>query len=74
MAFSDIMTGYKLESSGNVCAQRTVSVINEYAPHTRGHVIVRADDGAGGGDYHVESIGVGLEAFMFGEMLGKAVG
>ena len=72
--FNHQMAGYELKASGNVGSQRAVSVINEYTAHTRGHVIVGADDSAGGGDYHVEAIGVGLEAFMFGEMLGKAVG
>src|SRR5664279_1158653 len=74
MAFGDVMAGHKFEASGNIGAQRSVSVINEYATHTRGHVIVRSDDGTGGGDYHIETISVSFKAFMLGEMLGKAVG
>ncbi len=70
----DVVGGHELEASGDVGAELAVGEVHEQAAHARRLEVRRAEDGAGGGDHHVEAAGDGLEALVLHPRFGALVG
>jgi hypothetical protein len=74
VALHDVAGGDELEAAGDVGAQPPAREVEQQLPHPRGPVVVRAEDGARGGDDDVEPVDDRLEALVLDRHLAPLVG
>ena len=74
VSLDDVPRGHELESPRDVRAEPAPREVQQQLAHARGLVVVRAEDGAGGRDHHVESVHHRLEALVLDGDLRALVG
>ncbi len=74
MAFDNVARGDELEATWNIRDDTAARKTLEHPSHPRRLEIIRAQNGAGDGNHHLQSVYAGLQAFMLDRGLGEGIG